>query len=227
MKRYFGLFAILVLIPGLARAQFNITAQIGGTPAMSGVTLQNFDGSMPSMLTLAGAAYLVTGNPANYACPYFSGSTASFFGESTPTGPDLSQFMVVDANGSATFNFSTPELYFGLLWGSVDNYDSLSFYNGQGNLIGAVSGRDAIGSNGDFGGLGADGTYYVNITSSTPFTKVVASASWNAFEFDDVAYTGNVLPVPEPPSGAFMAWGLAIAFVAIAHQRAPKKRGKK
>lgn len=223
MKKYLALAAILVLIPGLVQAQFNISAQIGGTPNMS-ATLLNFDGSLPSLVTLAGNAYLVTGTLAgNYSAPYFSGSTAAFFGESPANGPDASQYIAVEYSASATFSFSSPQEYFGLLWGSVDPYNDLTFYNSQGAVIGTVTGSDVADPTGS---TGPDGTYYVNITSSTPFSEVVATSE-KSFELDDVAYSAKLLPVPEPPSGAFMAWGLAIGFVAIAHKQAPKKRRKK
>ena len=53
MRRYFSLVAALALmIPGLARAQFNITAQVGGIPAVCGATLPNLNDSTPSLSTV-------------------------------------------------------------------------------------------------------------------------------------------------------------------------------
>lgn len=230
MKKYFGFIALLAfaMTPGLARAQFNITARIGGTPLVGSATLQNFDGSTPSLLTLAGSAFLTTGSDAlnSYAAPYFSGTTAGYFGESPASGPDASQYVAVEPTGSATFTFSTPQDYFGLLWGSVDADNSLAFYNSLGALIGTITGTQATAPLDISGDPGVNGTFYVNIMSPAPFSKIVATSD-SSFEFDDVAYAGNVIPVPEPPSGAFMAWGLGIAFVALAHKQAPKRRGKK
>jgi hypothetical protein len=37
---------------------------------------------------------------------------------------------------------------------------------------------------------------YVNISSTLPFNKVIATSTQYAFEFDNVAY--NPTPVPEP-----------------------------
>ena len=48
------------------------------------------------------------------------------------------------------------------------------------------------------GNQGEFGTFYVNITSSESFDKVVATSSQIAFELDNVAY--NVSAVPEPSS---------------------------
>ena len=84
-------------------------------------------------------------------------------------------------------------MYVGLLWGSVDSYNTLSLYNGS-TLVGAVTGTDVTSNaNGDQGELG---TFYVNINSSESFNKVVATSSAYAFEFDNVAY--NPTAVPEP-----------------------------
>jgi hypothetical protein len=102
---------------------------------LSGATLDNLDAPTPLILTLSGAAILTTGpnlSPFNHIPPYFSGTTAAFFGEPTYasglyTGHDASQYIAV-GTGSATFTFSTPERYFGLLWGSIGS-DSLTFYD--------------------------------------------------------------------------------------------------
>jgi hypothetical protein len=217
MKKYFGLIATLALsmTPGLALAQFKITAQIGGTPIVSSATLQTFDSSTPSLLTLAGDAFLATGSA--YATPYFSGSTAAYFGESPASGPDASQYVAVEPTGSATITFSTPQDYFGLLWGSVDSDNDLAFYNSQGGLVGTITGAQLTPTaiNGD---LSANGTYYVNIMSTTPFSKIVAT-SGSSFEFDDVAYAGNVVPVPEPSTAA-IACGLGLIFLVVNRKRA-------
>ena len=53
MRRCFCIVATLALmIPGLARAQYSLTAPVGGLPAVSGTTLPNLNGSTPSLLTV-------------------------------------------------------------------------------------------------------------------------------------------------------------------------------
>jgi hypothetical protein len=199
-------------IPGIANAQFFITANIGGVPTVSGATLETFDEPSPSILTLSGAASLMTGTDVNGTAPYFSGTTAAFFGESPAYGYDNSQYVAV-YGGSATLSFSTPQHYLGLLWASVDANNLLTFYDSANNVIGTVSGPDLPGVPIP-SGTGPNGTYYVNITSTTAFSSVVATAN-DSFEFDDVAYS----PVPEPASVSLLAFGVFGIALLRRHQR--------
>jgi hypothetical protein len=192
--------------PGMAKAQLSFTATVGGVPSVSDATLDNLDEPSPSILTLSGNAYLITGNFPQTAPPYFSGSTAAYFGESPTTGLDASQFVGVEPGGSATFNFSTSQNYFGILWGSVDGGNTLTFYNSLNNVIGSINGTDIPGAPLDFQN-NPDETFYVNITSTTPFSKVVATSSVYSFEFDDIAYAEVV---PEPAGTVLFGAGLFI-----------------
>lgn len=196
----------LFITPTLLKAQLNINATIGGVPNFGGATLLNFDGALPSNLTLNNA-YQVSGFNGSviYVQPYFSGTTASYFGETPSSGADGTPYIAVYGGGTATFTFSTPQSNFGLLWGSIGTSDSLSFYNSANSLIGVASPTNFLASTADFGSWGADGTYYVDVNSSTPFSKVVATTASNCFELDDVAYA-----TPEPATCALAAVGLGV-----------------
>jgi len=213
MKKHLSIAIVSILTlsaPSIAQAQFSITAAIGGLPTVSGAALETFDEPSPSILTRSGSAFLVTG--ANYGVAYippcFSGSQAAFFGEPTILGYDNypwdgSQYVVVEVGGSATLSFSTPQNYLGLLWGTIDAQDTLTFYDSANNVIGTVLGQNLplVPSN----DWGPNSTAYVNITSTTAFSSVVAtSPKQNSFEFDDVAYA----MVPEPASLSLLALGL-------------------
>ena len=107
-------------------------------------------------------------------------------------GPDATTYLTTGI-GSVTLTLPGQEMYVGLLWGSVDNYNTLSLYNGA-TLVGTVTGTDVTASaNGDQGEFG---TFYVNINSTESFNSIVATSSSYAFEFDNVAF--NPTSVPEP-----------------------------
>src|ERR1017187_3888833 len=214
MKTYLSISIASILAlgaTGIAEASpLFVSTTIGGVPSVSGATLENFNEPTPPILTLSGSAYLTTGYPGfGYTPPYFSGSTAAYFGESPTTGSDAGQYVAVQTGGSATLSFSTPQNYLGLLWGTVDvNNNYLTFYDSAHNVVGTVLGTAVTGTDGT---AGPNGTAYVNITSTTPFSSVVVNTTGSqgfwSFEFDDVAYA---TVVPEPASGILISAGLCI-----------------
>jgi hypothetical protein len=183
----------------VARAGITIEASVGGAP--TGVNYANFDGlplgtaggtsgGITVSFTTDGQA--VQGSQSGlYAAPYLSNGNGTLFGDPN-NGPDMTTYLSTGI-GSVTLTLPGQEMYVGLLWGSVDSYNTLSLYNGS-TLVGAVTGTDVTSNaNGDQGQFG---TYYVNINSTDSFNKVVATSSAYAFEFDNVAY--NPTAVPEP-----------------------------
>ena len=198
--------ALVLSVPGITKAQFDISVQVGGIPTVSGATLETFNEPSPLILSLSGPAYLLTGTHTEGTAPFYSGSTAAFFGESPAYGYDNSQYVSLGYGGTATLSFSTPQNYFGLLWASVDTMNLLTFYDGAYNVIGTVSAYDLPGISIP-SGTGVGGTFYVNINSTIAFSTVIASNPDDAFEFDDVAYA---MTVPEPVSGVLFGVGLCI-----------------
>jgi hypothetical protein len=189
----------LVGMSSIARAGIIVDASVGGAP--TGVNYVNFDtlslgnagGSSNGVgVSFTGDAQAVQGSESGvYAAPYLSNGNGTLFGDSS-NGPDATTFLTTGI-GSVTLTLPGQEMYLGLLWGSVDSYNTLSLYNGA-TLVGAITGTDVTANaNGD---QGVNGTYYVNITSTESFNTVVATSSQYAFEFDNVAY--NPTAVPEP-----------------------------
>jgi PEP-CTERM motif-containing protein len=204
---------LLALCAGV-NATLTISSVVGGVP--TGVNYANLNslplgagGGMSGGIdvTFAGVAGAVSGSFAGeYAAPYLSNSNGALFGDPTVSGPDATTYVSsIAGNSTVTFAMPGPELYFGLLWGSVDTYNTLTFLNAQGNSVGTIVGTN-VTANAN-GNQGAQGTFYVNINSSLPFTTVVASGG--TFEIDNVAYNQSIpTAVPEPSTWAWMLVGI-------------------
>ena len=206
------------VIGAAAATPLSFTATVGGIATGPDLNVLTFDvPGLPAGVTLVlHDAQIVTGSVTNlYAMPYFSNNNGTFFGETPANGQDATPYVAVEGGGTATFEFASPQTYFGLLWGSVDTYNSLSFYDGNGELIGTIDGADVAASAN--GNQGLNGTDYVNVFSSEAFTTVVANSSNNAFEFDDVAYDPPPSGIPEPSSLALA--GAALIGLAVMRRR--------
>jgi hypothetical protein len=216
---------LAVTVPNITNAQLYVTAAVGGVPSVSGATLETFDAPSPSILTLSGPTALVTGwpylfgsgAPFNSAPPLCSGSTLAYFGEPSMTingtgGFDGSQYVAISIGGSATLSLPGPENYLGLLWGTPDPGDTLTFYDVANNVIGSVTSADISGQPATIDPFHTDSTFYVNITSTTPFSRVVITSTTQSFEFDDAAYA---LVVPEPASSVLLGCGLCLLGLGL------------
>jgi hypothetical protein len=198
---------ILSLAVGVASSVFaapiEITSVVGGAP--TGTTLINFDdfdlnNSTQSTngitVSFDGSAKAVQGSVHNqYAAPFLSGNNGIGFGPGGTDqgdGPDATTYLSA-GTGSITFDFDVEQKYLGLLWGSVDDYNTLAFYDAMGDLIQSFTGNDVtVFANGN---QGASGTFRVSFNSDVAFKTVVASSSTNSFEIDNLAIsTENQVP---------------------------------
>jgi hypothetical protein len=204
-----------------------VDSTVGGAP--TGAIRENFDSvgaaassggqtlSSGITLMLMPDAAVVTGNSGGvYAAPFLSGGNGAGFGAGGTTqadGVDTTRYLTTgstSANANSRIIFTLPSLqgYLGLLWGSVDLYNTLTFYAGN-SLIGSITGGDVQAN--ATGDQGLNGTRYVNInaTGGTLFDRVVATSSSFAFEIDNVAFQVTPVSVPEPASIALFGIGLA------------------
>ncbi|MBK1662268.1 Npun_F0296 family exosortase-dependent surface protein [Paracraurococcus ruber] len=217
-------FAALTLGAATAEASpLSIVSSVGGAP--TGAVRENFDdlalGNTSGQTTATGITVQIGGDAAivqgsvggRYAAPSLSGGNGAGFGPGGTAqgdGANGTAYLTTgstgtDSGSAITLLLPSAMQYFGLLWGSVDGYNTLSFFKGN-SLVGAVTGGDVAPlPNGD---QGPQGTRYVNITSSTAFDRVVATSSSYAFEFDNVAFNLNPVGVPEPGTLALVAAGL-------------------
>ena len=222
-----ALAAAGVLAAGLgfaATASATLVASVGGVPT-AGVSYENFDkcalGGITCntdsgiTVTFVTDAQVVNGPlSGQYAPPYLSGSNGTLFGDLS-NGADTTRYLTSGSGGShagaaVTLMFPGLEKYMGLLWGSVDDYNTLTFYNGLtpvGSFAGsAISGVAGVGkcAGGDQGELG---TCYVNIDLLAGFDRVVATSEKYAFEFDNVAFG---VRVSEPRAAGMFLLGLLL-----------------
>jgi len=201
----------LGLASGLSAAVINPLAGIGASA--NGNIKLNFDdmavftgGTQMSQanngdwvqVKFVGDAQVVQAGPTTeYAPPFVSGLNGLGFGNLAGDHKDQSLYLSTGV-GSIEFSFGSDLNYFGLLWGSVDDYNELEFYD-NGVSIGKITGADVTANPNGFQGL--NGTRYVNINTTLVFDTVIArSIQQYAFEIDNVAYRLNV-----PDSGATLA----------------------
>ena len=161
-----------------------------GSPAAN-TPLSGIGGATLSVTGGSQVPAIVQGSSSgNYAAPFPS------------SGVDTSHYLSVYGGGTATFTLAQPANYLGLLWGSVDSYNTIQFLGVGDAVLATFTGDDFIVHNGN---QGAAGTYYANFFSDTSFLKVVLSSKSNSFEIDNVAISAVPLPAALPLFGAALA----------------------
>ena len=138
----------------------------------------------------------------------------------TPYG-DATNYLAVLGGGSEQIAFSSLETSFGLYWGSVDTYNSLTFYNGNVSVA-TISGADVdppLEANCGQTQYASNG--YVLISALPQFDRVVAASSSNSFEFDNVV-AGGASAVPEPSTWAMLLLGFAgLGYAGFRRSKVP------
>ncbi len=192
---------------------FSFTSTEGGTaqpgPGLSVVALT--PGALPAGVQYAATQDtggvpngIVRGNASNeYSAPYISQSA------------QVTDQYYSTARGSITFSFAHPEGYFGLLWGSVDAGNELTFYSGS-TTLGSIFGSDiTLSANGT---QSLAGSRYVNVDFTQGFDRAVATSKQVSFEFASVVAEPARQDVPEPGAFAVVMSGL-VGFVALRRMR--------
>ncbi len=215
--------ALLLAGAALAPAASAVTIDFGNcaaddgsgfTTCVAGATVDTYDA--PVLAQYFGDGAIVSGSVSGrYATP--AGDATSYV---TVPEEDSSGALGVWFGGKA-------QDYFGLYWGSMDAYNSLTFYR-NGTEVAGFGGSDVIAAANLLGNQTAAGSNrYVNFwfAPGEGFDAVVFRSDGYAFEFDNVAWASLHNAVPEPTTVALLCAALVCAGLAGRPRRALARRG--
>jgi hypothetical protein len=205
-----------LLMAGIASASQAATISFGGvtagdgsglTTAVAGATVYTFNDSSHDDYSGDGSV-LSESISGMSAAP--AGDSTAYLSVAYPKAAGVETFLAASGN---SYN------YFGLYWGSIDDYNSLAFYK-NGALVTTVSGLDVIAMGTQLGDQAAAGSNrYVNIDFGTgSFDRIDFTTTQYAFESDNHAFANT--SVPEPGTLSMMALGLLGAAAAARRRKA-------
>ena len=207
MNKLFKPLAAAALVMGVsavANASVSYSVTAGTHTMVAGATEIDFSSGI-GYSSASGDYAIVSGDTANH--------------NASPLGTDAPYLTVPDAvkSGSATFGLGMNSDYFGLYWGSVDSYNTLSFWL-DGAMVASFKGSDIVmPANG--GQEDPATNAYVNFmfTDGDMYDTVKFTSSRYAFESDNHAYMSG--GVPEPQTLALMLLGMLGLGMARRRQR--------
>lgn len=227
-----ALLPIVMAAPAMAQVSelgaLDYSTTMSSLASNSDVTVDYLGSSDKSGLVSTAPITLGSGSTANTIT--FSGTSGVYSGSTSGVSaapvmqngqPTTAEYLAAEPSGAITVTYASEQKYFGLLWGSVDNYNTLTFYD-NGKEVGALTGSE-ITKNAD-GNQGAQGSFFVNVDvgNGYSFNKVVLTSSQPAFEFDEIAASQNQqgidpaplsLPGGTPAGMLVLGLGLMVPFV--------------
>jgi hypothetical protein len=183
MMKKLALALLASPLAGLASPAEAVTIGLvpGVLNAPSDAIYQDFDDYAPgSYPQLTWGPVTLTANPSVVDTP-----DANFV---LGTGEIGNHFVGIPGGGSLTFSFAAPTTYFGLLWGTVDDFNTITFYDGA-TVVGSFTGSDLLDP------PDATSAIYANFfANGGTFTSVTVTSSANSFEIDNVRVAATPLP---------------------------------
>jgi len=232
----------IVFVTGGVMNAGPISASLFSPLVPSGVTVTRVDLSAitaPFQGTVTGNGYTITFSgvganqgvvqatlPTVHATPVAGeiGTTPDFlaggFGSSLTTNLARSGNYLSTGLGTITITFSTPEMSFALLWGSIDVGNSLTFNDAAGTVITGAQVQNLATGFVSNGFQGPGGSAYVVLNGSTPFTTVTATSQNVSFEFAGVAAaSAPFVGTPEPASVVLFGSGMGLVAMCAFRRR--------
>lgn len=185
----------------------NNTSPVGGLGSGADLVYSGSGGGVSYTYT-GGALYNMdaTHSPISGITARPVGSAGNFY--SVGTSPAAQ-------TGPASVTFSAGLKYFGLLWGSPDTYNTVSFYNGS-TLLGSYTGSVIL--NPANGNQSVAGYFNAFAQGNEMITRVTFASSTNALETDNHSYIAAA-PIPEPETYAMLLAGLGMLGFAARRRK--------
>lgn len=207
LVKFVGL--ILIICNGssaMAAPAVSLAASGQVTTSVTGATLVDFN---------SGCGYFSCGGDFKLVSGSASGLYAQPMGTTSPylTVPHPSA-----TSHTAEFGLGTTANYFGLFWGSIDDYNSISFYRDN-VQVGSFSGADIVGQFANGSQASYSSNRYINFDFGNDiYDTVRLTSSGFAFESDNHAYVKSTF-VPEPINLVLMGLGIFCLCAARRSQR--------
>jgi hypothetical protein len=202
-KKWIAVAAIVAGSSSAANAAYITTFTSGQDTQVASATVYDFNNGVKPAEYSGDGAVLSGSASGLYAAP--AGDNTPYLSVAYPLQRGSEFFQ---SAGGQTYN------YFGLYWGSIDDYNTLYFFNDD-HLVARVNGLDVIAAGAQLGDqISMGSNRYVNILfTDDVFNRVQFQTKDYAFESDNHAYAN----VPEPGTLALM--GSAFAGLAFIRRR--------